>query len=144
MRAVLRPIRMRTWIAAALLVGVTACGSDEPVSDDLAAPAAETRLVVEQTTDRTQTWTLTCDPPGGDHPASAQACGDLASVDEPFAPLPGDVICTEQYGGDQTARVTGTYRGAAVDLELSRVDGCRISQWERLGALLPGPVGVAP
>jgi hypothetical protein len=27
-----------------------------------------------------------------------------------------------------------------VDLQLSRTDGCRISQWDRLGALLPGPV----
>ena len=34
--------------------------------------------------------------------------------------------------------------GDPVDIELSRVDGCRISQWAALGPLLPGPVGVAP
>jgi hypothetical protein len=37
--------------------------------------------------------------------------------------------------------VTGRWAGEPVDLQLSRTDGCRISQWDRLGALLPGPVG---
>jgi hypothetical protein len=128
--------------ASVALVALAGCATSAP-SDGLvaSAPAAQTRLVVEQTTDRTQTWTLTCDPPGGDHPSAAAACGALAGVRDPFAPLPADVLCTEVYGGPQTARVTGTYRGAPVDLALSRTDGCRISQWERLGPLLPGPVG---
>jgi hypothetical protein len=38
--------------------------------------------------------------------------------------------------------VTGRWGGAAVDLELSRADGCLIAQWDRLGPLLPIPVGV--
>jgi hypothetical protein len=82
--------------------------------------------------------------PAATTPAPPGPAGDLASAEDPFAPLPDDVICTELYGGDQTARVTGTYRGQPVDLELSRVDGCRIAQWDGSGALLPGPVGVAP
>ena len=132
-------------LAWAPLLLLAACADASP-ADGLAGqqPTGQTRLVVEQTTDRTQTWTLTCDPPGGDHPSPAAACGALAGVREPFAPLPADAICTEQYGGDQTARVTGTYRGAPVDLSLSRVNGCYIAQWDRLGPLLPGPVGVDP
>ncbi len=130
-------------LAWASLVLLAACADSSPprvlVGQD---PPGGTRLVVEQTTDTIRTWTLTCDPPGGDHPAPAAACGALAGVREPFAPLPTDVLCTEQYGGGQTARVTGTYRGAPVDLSLSRVNGCAISQWDRLGPLLPGPVGV--
>lgn len=126
-----------------LLVALTACAQQAP-SEGLVAgpPSGQTRLVVEQTTDRTQTWTLTCDPPGGDHPDPAAACGALAAAGDPFAPLPSDVVCAQQYGGDQTARISGTYRGEPVDLALSRVDGCRIQQWDRLGAVLPGPVGV--
>lgn len=134
---------MRPWTAV-LVLALSACGAAEPAPSDGLVPGSgttATRLVVEQTTDVTQTWTLTCDPPGGDHPDPAAACGALASVREPFAPV-GDAICTEQYGGDQTARITGTYRGAPVDLALSRTDGCRIAQWDRLGAVLPGPVGV--
>jgi hypothetical protein len=38
--------------------------------------------------------------------------------------------------------VTGRWGGAAVDLELSRADGCPIAQWHGLGPLLPIPVGV--
>ena len=81
-------------------------------------------------------WTLTCDPAGGDHPDPEAACRALAATAEPFAPVPDDALCTQQYGGPQTATVRGTYRGEAVDLALSRVDGCRISQWDALGALL--------
>ena len=129
------------WVPVAVLA-VTGCATQAPSGGLVAGPPdGGTRLVVEQTTDRTQTWTLTCDPPGGDHPAPAAACGALAGVRDPFAPLPADVVCTEVYGGPQTARITGTYRGARVDLALSRTDGCRIAQWDRLGPLLPGPVG---
>jgi hypothetical protein len=38
--------------------------------------------------------------------------------------------------------VTGHWEGTAVDLELSRADGCLIAQWDGLGPLLPIPVGV--
>ena len=82
--------------------------------------------------------------PGGDHPDASAACAHLQSLAEPFAPIPADAVCTEQYGGPQIAHVTGTWRGQPVDLRLSRVDGCRIAQWDQLGPLLPGPVGVEP
>jgi hypothetical protein len=90
-----------------------------------------------------QRWTLTCrEIATGDHPAVQAACDHLRQLDDPFAPVPADAVCTEQYGGPQTARVTGRWRGVPVDLGLSRVDGCRIAQWDSLGPLLPGPVGV--
>ncbi|HLM04292.1 MAG TPA: SSI family serine proteinase inhibitor [Blastococcus sp.] len=83
-------------------------------------------------------WTLTCgDAVGGTHPDAQAACEHLAGLDDPFAPLPDDIACTEQYGGPQTARVTGLWRGEDVDLELSRTDGCRISQWDGLVPLVP-------
>lgn len=92
-----------------------------------------------------ETWTLTCAPgAGGTHPRAEEACAHLAGMAEPFAPLPEDLVCTEQYGGPQTAHVTGRWDGEPVDLRLSRVDGCRISQWDSLGPLLPVPVGERP
>ena len=54
-----------------------------------------------------------------------------------FAPLPAEQMCTEQYGGPQTARVSGTWAGDPVDLTLARSDGCHISQWEGLVPLVP-------
>jgi hypothetical protein len=89
--------------------------------------------------------TLVCDlAASGTHPAPQQTCEHLERLGGPFEPLPDDVLCTEQYGGPQTAQVTGRWQGRPVDLLLSRVDGCRIAQWDRLGPLLPGPVGAEP
>jgi len=85
-----------------------------------------------------ETYTLVCDGQGDlAHPDGEAACEHLESLDEPFAPLPDDVACTEQYGGPQTAHVVGRWSGEPVDLELSRVDGCRISQWDALVPLVP-------
>lgn len=89
-----------------------------------------------------QRWTLVCaGQVSGDHPAAQAACDHLTGLAEPFTPLPTDLVCTEVYGGPQTASVTGTWQGDPVDLELSRTDGCRAAQWDGLGPLLPGPVG---
>jgi hypothetical protein len=93
----------------------------------------------------TESYRLTCGTTvSGDHPAGAAACAHLDSLTHPFAPIPADQMCTQIYGGPQTAHVTGRWKGAAVDIRLSRVDGCRIEQWNSLGPLLPGPVGVSP
>lgn len=84
-----------------------------------------------------ESWTLTCVGfVEGSHPDAEAACAHLKTVDDPFAPLPGDVFCTEQFGGPQTAHVLGRWNGEPVDLQLSRTDGCRISQWDALGPLL--------
>ena len=89
-----------------------------------------------------ESWTLSCvGNASGSHPDAEAACAHLQTLEDPFAPLPEDVVCTEQFGGPQTAHVRGRWNGKQVDLELSRVDGCRISQWDSLGPLLPGPVG---
>jgi hypothetical protein len=91
------------------------------------------------------TYRLTCGATvSGNHPAGAAACAHLETLADPFAPIPADRMCTQIYGGPQTAHVTGRWKGAAVDLRLSRVDGCRTEQWNSLGPLLAGPVGAAP
>lgn len=120
-----------------LLPLLAACGAD---GDDTVASPPATELSVALTADdggQPQRWTLTCEPAGGDHPDPEQACRDLAQEPMPFAPLTPDDVCTQVYGGPQTAVVRGTYRGEPVSLELSRTDGCRTAQWDRLGAVLP-------
>ena len=47
-----------------------------------------------------------------------------------FEPTPGDVACTQQYGGPETATVTGTFKGEQVDAKFSRQNGCEIARWE--------------
>jgi Subtilisin inhibitor-like len=154
---------VRTHLAGlALIALLTACASpsgnagggsgDTTPTSDSADPAAgggieqaDNDLQVElDRGDGTEpeSWTLTCaGVVEGSHPDAEAACEHLTALDDPFAPLPADLACTEQYGGPQTARVLGRWNGEPVDVELSRTDGCRISQWDALGPLLPGPVG---
>jgi hypothetical protein len=41
-----------------------------------------------------------------------------------------DVACTEIYGGDQTAHVTGRLNGRRIDYSITRADGCQIRLWD--------------
>jgi hypothetical protein len=85
-----------------------------------------------------QSWTLTCAATAdGTHPDAAAACDHLAGMDDPFAPIPADVVCTEQYGGPESAHIAGVWGGQPVDVEVTRVDGCRINQWDSLVPVLP-------
>ena len=75
--------------------------------------------------------TLTCDPDGGTHPDPDGACAALADNEDALEPVPGDVACTEIYGGDQVARITGS-----VEASFSRANGCEIARWDALKAVL--------
>jgi hypothetical protein len=92
------------------------------------------------------TYTLTCDPAGGDHPDPDAACAALAAATtsdtKPLNPTPPDQICTEIYGGDQTAVIEGTLNGEPLRTELSRTNGCEIARWDALQPVLVEPGGV--
>ena len=105
-------------LCAALVAG---CGEDdEPAATP--APASVADLVVEVEPGGKGT-TVRC---------SAEAdCPDIAAVKpETFEPTPGDVACTQQYGGPETATVKGTFKGEHVDAGFSRENGCEIARWE--------------
>ena len=52
-----------------------------------------------------------------------------------------DRMCTQQYGGPETATVSGTLDGDPVETTVGRADGCGIADWSvTLSALLP-PAG---
>ena len=147
---------MRLLLLLALLT-LTACASpaDSGAADSTSDPAAggditqadDDLQVHFDPGDGTepQTWRLSClEAVTGSHPDSEAACAHLKTMDNPFAPIADDVVCTEQFGGPQTSHVIGRWAGGQVDLELSRVDGCRISQWDSLVPLVPAVVGVEP
>jgi hypothetical protein len=81
-------------------------------------------------------WTLICDPPGGTHPDPGGACRAIGDADDPFAPVPADMMCTQVYGGPETAEITGTWRGERVAATYRRTDGCEIARWGALAAVL--------
>jgi hypothetical protein len=132
----------------ALLALVTACAAqpssaESSSSSTGSSPSADAgnELVVEL--DRgdgspAERWTLTCGgTAAGSHPAAQAACDHLSGMDDPFASLPDDMVCTQVYDGPRTAHVTGRWQGEPVDVQLARNDGCRIAQWDGLGPLLP-------
>ena len=139
----------RPWLATLSLCAVlalSACGSDSsdgtvtpqdaPAAGSPDGPAAD--LTIEVTDGQTTTWQLTCDPAGGDHPDTEAACAALESNGDTAIPTtPTDSVCTQIFGGEQTAVVTGTWQGEAVKATFSRQDGCEISRWDALTPLLP-------
>lgn len=146
--------RLPLAVAAAslplLLLGA-GCGTlgadvpSEPGPSRATAPDPVTELVVVVSAgpgEGEDRYSLTCDPVGGDHPDPETACRLLDELTDPFAPVPPDTMCTEQYGGPQTATVTGTFRGDPVNARFDRVDGCQIARWDRHAALLVEAGGV--
>ncbi|MCO5998576.1 SSI family serine proteinase inhibitor [Actinoallomurus rhizosphaericola] len=139
--------------------GAATHGKDSPTPTSSAAPgtpapttsptapapsgsAAGTRLTVTVRASQTsapKSWTLTCDPVGGSLPAAEQACTVLAAAaakgEDPFAPTPKDQMCTQIYGGPQTATVTGTWNGKKIDATFNRRNGCEIKRWGNLASL---------
>ncbi|MEV6124529.1 SSI family serine proteinase inhibitor [Streptomyces sp. NPDC052077] len=89
------------------------------------------------------TYVLFCHPARGTHPDPAGACDALDRGTrwgrDAFAPVPEGAMCTMQYGGPATARVTGTWAGRPVDAVFRRGDGCEIERWDRMVPLLPQP-----
>ncbi|MFI5425563.1 SSI family serine proteinase inhibitor [Aeromicrobium sp. UC242_57] len=133
-----RSLASRSLCAVAALLVVAACGG---TSDDAASGESDagsgTSLRIFVTTDEgaePATYRLTCDPAGGDHPQSEQACDVLDEVGATaFDPVPADTACTELYGGPQVAKVTGTYEGKKVDATFNRTNGCETDRWDALG-----------
>ena len=82
-------------------------------------------------------WTLRCGPTGGTHPAAVAACRRLASLEQPFRPVPRNAVCTEIYGGPDVAVVAGTFRGRRVWARFNRTNGCHIARWNKHRFLLP-------
>lgn len=119
---------------SALLAGTALVAPATAAGDD-----THLRVTVRWAPGVRATWTLTCDPVGGTHPNGRRACRLLDGIADPFAPLPPDIACTMIYGGPETARVVGRWRGAAVDAGFSRVDGCQIARWEGYRALFTDP-----
>lgn len=45
-------------------------------------------------------------------------------------------MCTQQYGGPQTAEVSGTINDQTVSASFSLIDGCQISRWDAMEPVL--------
>jgi Subtilisin inhibitor-like len=123
-----------------VLLALAACGGD-----DAAVPEPRTELTISVWAEgrgagEARTWTLSCGPPAGSHPNPEEACRRLATLDDAFAPVPSDMVCTAIYGGPAVAVVSGDHAGERVDASFDRINGCEIDRWDRHAFLFPvGP-----
>jgi hypothetical protein len=124
-------------VLVALAVVAGGCGDDD---EEAAAPSPSGSLAE-------LTVTVDEDGKGGadakrtevscDAARDSKVCGAVGAIEpETFEPIPGDVACTQQYGGPETATVQGTLDGEPIDAAFSRTDGCEIARWEAAKALL--------
>lgn len=135
----------RLAIVMACLLLVVGCGSPEsepPIAEEETPKQPRIDLTIEVSEgDGTpsRTWTLQCDPNGGNHPDVDAACDALRETTpkEAFGPIPEDQPCTMIYGGPQQAKITGTWDGERIEAQLARTNGCEIDQWDSLEPVVP-------
>jgi hypothetical protein len=115
------PFCVALLLCAAVIAG---CGEDD--EPPAAASIADLTVAVEP---GGKTATVKCD--------AAEECPEVAALDpKVFEPTPGNVACTQQYGGPETATVKGTFKGEQVDAKFGRQNGCEIARWEDAAPLL--------
>lgn len=159
---------MKRRLVLVIALTLTACaggGADEPlpvepaggIGDGAGPPAdefttADLAITIERPDVAAIEYQVTCEEGTAtvagldDLPAEA-ACARLSIPDVQerliAPPLPGDRVCTEIYGGPDTAHVMGTLDGRPVDTVIDRTNGCGISDWDTvLADVLPPAVGV--
>ena len=139
------PTPWRLLAGTAALVAVLASLAASPSPARAAGPPPEgdrlTVTVRDAGGGADGTYEVRCRPSGGTHPDPDGACAAVERRtrwgQDAFAPVPEDAVCTMQYGGPATARITGTWAGRRVDATYDRTNGCAIERWDRLVPLLP-------
>jgi len=138
-------MRPALWASlAAVLLVAAGCGAGTEVDPPRPAPTSLTIAFEPRGPEGpTLRATLGCNPHVGTHPNRFAACAALLGNLSALDPVPGDVACTEIFGGPERARIRGivTSRGQGVvereiDARLSRSNGCEIERWDRLEPLL--------
>jgi hypothetical protein len=147
----MRPRLVAFVLAAALAAAATGCGSDDG-GDSRTGPGQSLNLTlrVEDGKGKVARAALACADGGGAHGSgflSADAdrhCADALRMQELLTTQPPkDRVCTQVYGGPQTAHIAGTLGGETVARDLSRTNGCEIADWKSAGPLL-APSGIRP
>jgi hypothetical protein len=113
----------RAFLALAVIAAafaLAACGSDKSSgSTDVVVTVAAPKIVKRH---------IRC--PG------APECARLAKLTVSDFNRPKNAACTQQFGGDWKATVTGTLHGRPLAANFMLTNGCEISRWQRFAWLL--------
>ena len=131
----------RALALTALMVLVPAgCGGDSggKAANPDAAIDVEVTLWPNGEAGDSITWTLQCEPTGGDHPDPEAACAALTAVADPFGSVAHPDRCGEIPGGDESvAVIDGDYRGREVHSRFTHENACVSGRWERIAPVFP-------
>ena len=137
-----RPVdKRRLAIVAPIVVAALLCaacaGAPLPGGSQL---RAEISVVIQDPQGSPISYVIRCDAGeasvrGGAQIDAADACRALArpAVQNRLVRGPSpEQVCTQVYGGPQTAMLSGTLEGQAVNAVVTRDDGCGIGDWDNL------------
>jgi hypothetical protein len=129
---------IRAWALTALITLLLAgCGGGSGGGGDAAIDLKLTLWPDGEAGDSI-TWTLRCEPTGGDHPDPEAACAALTAVQDPFGPVAPPDRCGEIPGGeDDIAVLAGDFRGRAVRSRFTRESPCVAGRWDRIAPVFP-------
>lgn len=128
--------------------GPTAESTPTPSASSPDAAASSARLTVairQDVSSEPVQYVLECvdgvPGPGSTLPNAEAACARLAQLGTDFftARPNKDIICTQQYGGPQTASIMGELDGTSVLASFALTDGCEISRWKQAQDILGAP-----
>lgn len=129
--------RVSALLALVLLAGCGGGGASDETSVDAAIDLTVTVWPVGITADSVS-WSLQCEPTGGDHPDAAAACATLTAVEDPFGPVPPPARCRDIPGSSpEVAEIEGNFRGRRVDSRFSRESACVAPRWDRIAPVFP-------
>jgi hypothetical protein len=142
------------WVVLGLLLALAALGGCGEEDDEPAAPRTtstpagtiELSIRFDDGAGRRETASLTCRGgvqsaggylEGGGKASAGELCAKARSLEALLTTAPdAGRVCTQIYGGPETARVTGTIDGKPVDRRFTRTNGCEIADFQRAAALL--------
>ena len=122
-------------VAALALAG---CGGGDEGEDGGGAIDLRVTVYPNGVSGDSTTWTLQCEPTGGDHPDRDAACARLEALDDPFGKIKPVPRCDEIPGASpEVAVIEGSFRGRTIDERFDRSSGCVFERWDRLGPVFP-------
>lgn len=101
---------------------------------DLDADIQVTYRVSDRAGAKATVISYACPPAAGDSRDAWVSCAALAEDPEMVVPQQHN-ICTEQYGGPETATVTGHMGRDTIRVQFARTNGCEITDWTRAQVL---------
>ncbi|WP_081747039.1 SSI family serine proteinase inhibitor [Arthrobacter sp. H5] len=112
-------------------------------TDPEAAGTAMLNVTIKQTAEgEPMQYVLECTPDGVGEKTNLRnaeaACAAVMSLGAEFftEKRDPDQMCTQQYGGPQTAEIWGTIDGQQVSASFSATDGCEIARWTAMETVL--------